>query len=200
MKTKNSNQNLIFVSIDVEASGPIPGEYSMLSFGACNVMNLEQTFYIELQPISDKFVLKALEVCGLSMDELKSKGVSPGEAMARFAQWLNWISDNGTTIPKMVGYNLGFDWQFINYYFIKYFGKNPLGISGIDTASVWFGKSDQDWTNTSKTKIKRTLNLELNHTHNALDDAIEQAIIFEKILTFDLKNNFASNVHGKKRN
>jgi hypothetical protein len=25
----------IFVSVDVEASGPIPGKYSMLSIGAC---------------------------------------------------------------------------------------------------------------------------------------------------------------------
>ncbi|SSH65668.1 Uncharacterised protein [Klebsiella pneumoniae] len=31
----------IFVSVDVEASGPIPGKYSMLSIGACgNAANL----------------------------------------------------------------------------------------------------------------------------------------------------------------
>jgi hypothetical protein len=32
----------IFVSVDVEASGPIPGEYSLLSIGACHVDKPDQ--------------------------------------------------------------------------------------------------------------------------------------------------------------
>ena len=34
----------IFVSIDVETSGPIPGEYSLLSIGACLVSDPDTTF------------------------------------------------------------------------------------------------------------------------------------------------------------
>jgi ribonuclease T len=31
------NEREIYFSVDIEASGPIPGEYSMLSLGACLV-------------------------------------------------------------------------------------------------------------------------------------------------------------------
>jgi hypothetical protein len=33
-----------FVSVDVETTGPIPGEYSLVSIGACLVGNPARTF------------------------------------------------------------------------------------------------------------------------------------------------------------
>lgn len=172
-------ESICFISVDVEASGPIPGEYSMLSVGACEVGNTANGFYVEIQPISDNFVQEALDVCGLSMDKLKTTGFAPADAMTKFAQWIKWTAKEN--YPKFVGFNLGFDWQFVNYYFVKYLKENPFGISGIDTKSVWFSR-DGIWKHTTKTYVKRSLKLNLEHTHNALDDAREQAIIFEKIL------------------
>lgn len=32
---KTMKDNSIYISVDIEADGPIPGEYSMLSIGAC---------------------------------------------------------------------------------------------------------------------------------------------------------------------
>lgn len=170
----------IYISVDIEASGPIPGEYSMLSIGACEVRNVDNDFYIELQPISDKFVKEALDVCSLSMEELKQRGSSPYEAMRKFSDWIKWTAKEGRTV--FVGFNAPFDWSFVNYYFIRFAGGNPFGISCIDIKSVWLGKSGCTWSGTSKTHIKRALDLKLEHTHNALDDAKEQAIIFERIL------------------
>ena len=40
----------IYISVDVETSGPIPGEYSLLSIGARSVGHPEQNFYSELKP------------------------------------------------------------------------------------------------------------------------------------------------------
>ena len=37
------------ISVGVETSSPTPGDFSLLSIGACPVMDLECTFYIELQ-------------------------------------------------------------------------------------------------------------------------------------------------------
>ena len=43
--------------VDVEADGPIPGRYSMVSFGAIVVEpGLQRTFYGRLHPISDELV------------------------------------------------------------------------------------------------------------------------------------------------
>lgn len=38
----------VFVSVDIETAGPIPGEYSLLSIGACDV-DLTNTFSCKLK-------------------------------------------------------------------------------------------------------------------------------------------------------
>jgi hypothetical protein len=35
----------VYVSVDIETAGPVPGEYSMLSLGACLVENPTEQFY-----------------------------------------------------------------------------------------------------------------------------------------------------------
>ena len=174
-----------YISVDVEASGPIPGEYSMLSIGACEVESIENTFYIEIQPITEKFIPEAMKVNGLSLENLERNGASPYEAMTKFADWVKRISN--AKRPVFVAFNLAFDWSFVNYYFVMYGGNgynNPFGLSGIDAESVWFGKTGCTWSEASKTHIKRTLGLRLDHTHNALDDAKEQSIVFERIMGY----------------
>jgi hypothetical protein len=54
----------VFISVDIEADGPIPGDYSMSSLGAVVVDSSEQTFYAEFRPISDRFDPKAAAVSG----------------------------------------------------------------------------------------------------------------------------------------
>jgi DNA polymerase III epsilon subunit-like protein len=175
----------IYISVDIEASGPIPGEYSMLSIGACPTDDIDNGFYTELQPISEKYVREALEVCGLSVEKLMKTGVSPHEAMRKFADWTK--STARERKPVFVGYNAPFDWSFVNYYFIKFTGENPYGVSALDIKSVWLGMTGSTWLETTKTEIKRSLGLEIEHTHNALDDAREQAMIFEKALDAGLR-------------
>ena len=56
--------------VDVEADGPIPGEYSMVSFGAVLVNStLDKTFYGKLKPISEKFIPEALAISNLSREQ-----------------------------------------------------------------------------------------------------------------------------------
>lgn len=49
-------------SVDVEADGPIPGDYSMVSFGAVLILpnDLTHTFYGKLKPISEKWIPSSL--------------------------------------------------------------------------------------------------------------------------------------------
>jgi hypothetical protein len=56
--------------VDIEADGPIPGDYSMVCLGAVIVEpGLNRTFYGKLKPVSDKFVADALAVSGFSREE-----------------------------------------------------------------------------------------------------------------------------------
>lgn len=52
-----------YIMIDIESDGPIPGDFSMISFGAV-LMNekLDKTFYGQLRPISDNYNEEALQI------------------------------------------------------------------------------------------------------------------------------------------
>ena len=120
----------IYISVDVEASGPIPGEYSLLSIGACLVGQPDQSFYVELKPLNDNFVEKAMDVTGLSLEKLRMDGEEPDLAMASFANWIKSVA--GDNRPVFVAFNATFDWWFTHWYFIKFLGHDPFGISGLD--------------------------------------------------------------------
>jgi hypothetical protein len=61
---------MAYIMVDIESDGPIPGDYSMISFGAVLVdEHLDKTFYGKLKPISDKYILEALTVSGHSREE-----------------------------------------------------------------------------------------------------------------------------------
>lgn len=158
----------------------------MLSLGACVVGNEEKDncdFYIELQPISDNYVKESLEIAGLSMQELKVNGVPPKQAMKSFADWIAKVSDDKK--PVFVASPIAFDWCFVNYYFQKFLGWNPFGVSGIDLKSLWVGKTNSKWHTLAMEDIKTRLGLaHIAHTHNALEDAKEQSIIFKKMIEF----------------
>jgi DNA polymerase III epsilon subunit-like protein len=65
------NSNIMsYIMVDVETDGPIPGDYSMISFGAVLVNEeLDKTFYSELKPISDNYIEEALQVSGFSREK-----------------------------------------------------------------------------------------------------------------------------------
>lgn len=169
-----------YISVDVETSGPIPGEFSILSVGACVVGETYKTFYVELKPLNDNFTKKAIEVSKLSIEELKEKGIEPREAVRRFKKWIEKVS--GEARPVFVGFNATFDWMFTHWYFMKFLGEDPFGISGLDIKSYYMGMKNCNWSDTIKKKVQSEFPSKGRHTHIALDDAIEQAEIFEQML------------------
>src|SRR6185369_20641 len=58
-----------YVMVDIEADGPIPGDYSMISLGAIVVEpRLDRGYGMQLKPISDKWVPEALGVGGYTRE------------------------------------------------------------------------------------------------------------------------------------
>ena len=170
----------IYVSVDIEASGPVPSDYSMLSIGACLVDRPDVTFYRELEPISDAFVAEALSVSGLSMSSLASKGKTPAEAMGEFRDWIEESSVDRQ--PVMVAFNAAFDWSFVNWYFVHFNVPNPFGIGAVDIKSFYMGLAGASWMDSRSSEIPDAFHGPAKHTHNALDDAIEQASMFVRML------------------
>lgn len=175
-----TNAREIFVSVDVETSGPIPGEYSLLSIGACSASDPDNGFKCDVKPISDKFDPKALEVTGLSMKDLKSRGLEPEKAMESFSDWLSSLAGPDDTIV-FVGFNAPFDWSFVNYYFHRFVGENPFGFTALDIKALYMGATGCSWHDTRSSKIAERLEPKLSGTHDALQDARYQAEIFRLV-------------------
>lgn len=104
-----SQKNEVYISVDVETSGPIPGEYSMLTIGACLADEPDQVFSCELKPISANADPEALAVTGLSLDRLAVDGPAPDVAMRAFQSWVEKVADTDK-LPVFVGLNAPFDW------------------------------------------------------------------------------------------
>ena len=172
----------LYVAVDVEADGPIPGPYSMISMGMSVAGRPDLSFYTELKPISDDFVPEALAVSGLDRDRLIREAPAPAEAMAAAAAWVNSLREQGR--PVFLAAPAVWDGMFVHWYFVRYTGASPFGAtgSGVDLRSYWMGRHGLEWAATGKRSIVKALGLTgLPHTHHAGEDAAELALIFDRV-------------------
>ena len=171
---------MAYVMVDIESDGPIPGDYSMICFGAVIVEpELTRTFYGKLKPISESFIPDALAVSGFTREECMAFD-DPKVVMENFRDWLKtnckgrflFISDNN-----------GFDWQFINWYFHHFVGNNPFGFSSTNLGSLYKGLQNDTFGNFKH--LRKT-----KHTHNPVDDAIGNAEALLQMKEMGLKISF----------
>ena len=175
----------LYISVDIEADGPIPFLYSMLSLGACIVGQPERGFYVELRPVTDAFVPEALAVPGLDRARLVAEGAAPEAAMRAFCDWVA-AAAGADRRPVFVSFS-SWDWAYVYAYLIRYAGSSPFGHSSLDIKSFWMGRLGGTWASTTKRRAARDHPGLLDglgpHTHHALDDAREQAEIFRRLLS-----------------
>ena len=168
-----------YVIVDVESDGPIPAEFSMVCFGAVVFDDaLDKSFYGKTKPISDRFVPEALAVSGFSRKQHLAFD-DPKEVMEQLAAWLAMHTKER---PVFVSDNVAFDWQFINYYFHRFLGRNPFGFSGRRIGDLYAGlvKDASKATEWKKYRVTK-------HTHNPVDDARGNAEALKKFRELGLK-------------
>lgn len=171
----------IYISVDVETAGPYPPQYSLLSVGACTLPEPRHGFHVDLKPINDNAQEEALSIHRLSLAQLKEHGVKPAEAMRRFEVWLAEQTPAGT-LPVFVAFNAPFDWSFVNYYFHHYLRHNPFGHSALDIKAFYMGMSGVPWLETSMRFLGPRYLKKDRLAHHALQDALDQAEIFQNLL------------------
>ncbi len=184
----------LYISVDIEADGPIPGPYSLLSLGAAvaGVQDVDGftaadpdqlTFYRELRPIGEDFVPEALAVSGLDRERLAREGAEPAVALAEFSGWVREVSHQAGAQPVMCGYPASYDWTFLYWYLIRFTGESPFGHSGcLDMKTLYATKAGLPLRAVAKGTMPRELLSRRRHTHHALDDAIEQAELFAHLM------------------
>lgn len=169
-----------WISVDVETSGPTPSTGSLLSLGACLVEAPEQGFYAELRPETERaWSEEAERIHRLSREHLATNGRTNEEAMAAFAAWVAEMTPGGSR-ALFVGFNATFDWMWVADAFARAGIVNPFGVSGLDLKAFYLGRHWPEvasWGETAKREVRRRYPTPpgVAHTHNALDDAREQA-------------------------
>ena len=155
--------------VDVEADGPIPGDYNLLEIGAVRLdRKLDTTFYAKLMPISIQYNEGALSSINKTVEEVwDGTGVYPVKAMLAFMDWVNGNTMDGTR-PMFFSDNNGFDFMFTHWYFVHCGIDDPFGHTSRNIADIYRGMEKN-----VKKSFKHLRNTK--HTHNPVDDAMGNA-------------------------
>lgn len=188
---------LRYISVDIEASGPTPGKYSMLSFGACVVGDTSKTFYRELKPISDNFIPEAIRIGSLgiaankgnsasdpktfdpvlALENLRRLGVGPSLAMNDFYDWVELVA--GGLRPVLVSDGPVFDGMFIAWYADNFCERgNPFKHTGFSANDFCKGLQRDLRANLKSMGLKAPKGLK----HNSGYDAFRNAVLFQQVL------------------
>ena len=176
----------IYVSTDVETDGPIPGPHSMLSFGSAAFLpdgTLLGTFSANLEtlpgaaghPDTMNFWQTQPSAWAASRENLQT----PERAMLDYVAWLRALPGQ----PVFVGYPVVFDYMFVHWYLHKFAGESPFSFVALDMRTYAMAVLKIDFLEVSKAAMpRRWFDQTLPHTHKALDDAIEQGVLFCRML------------------
>jgi hypothetical protein len=167
----------IYVSTDVEADGPIPGRFSMLSFASAAFDaggTLLGTFSANLQTlpeaITDPATMAWWERNPEAWQACRADPRDPSEAMPEYRTWLEELPGR----PVFVGYPAAYDFMFVYWYLIRFTGGSPFAHSALDLKTFAMALLGTDFRATTKRTMPRAWFGPSRHTHVALDDAIEQ--------------------------
>lgn len=191
----------MYFSVDVETDGPVPGPFSMVSVGACVAGTFDggayqerdprqDTFYSEMSPISDQYQPEALAISGISREQQLACPTTPRQAMTGLATWVRQASRGHRAV--FAAYPAVFDFAFVHYYLVMYGGDepdlahDPFGFSSaLDMKTLYSAKARVPIGRSTKRHMPQHLLGTAPHTHNALDDAVEQAQMLGNLMRWE---------------
>ncbi len=172
---------ICYICVDIEAAGPNPYDYAMLSLGASTVEHPLQSFYVELKPTTMAELEEATAVHGLSLARLEKEGQEPKAALEELEKWINQVRGDRDEIV-FVAFNAPFDWMFVNDYFMRYLGRNPFGHRALDMKALYMGMRGVPWLATSHRAISEDYAMMESLSHHAEEDALQEAELFRRML------------------
>jgi DNA polymerase III alpha subunit (gram-positive type) len=184
----------IYVSVDVETDGPIPGPNSMLSIGAAAFMpsgEMISTFSGNLETLPDASgdpdTMKWWTTQASAWEAHRKNIRPPQEVMSNFISWVKSVA--GPSKPVFVGYPAGFDFLFVYWYLIKFCKHSPFSFSALDIKTYASAVLKCGYRSVTKGSMPDRWFGKSPHTHEALDDAIEQGELFCNMLREHLSSN-----------
>lgn len=185
---------MVYLSVDVEASGPFPGIFSLVSLGAVVVrpdsrghwgVDEELGFYQELKPLDGAAELAAAtNIHGLTREYLEEHGGDPKVVMEEFAIFFKDLQNRfKKVIPA--AWPASFDAPYVGWYLQYFTGDNPTGWSAFDIPSFGMGLFCCHRNALRNLMKKAGIEFGLNpNPHNALADAVEQGQTLANLLNY----------------
>lgn len=193
----------IYVSIDIEADGRIPGFNNMLSFGAAvfdltakNPRTPVSTFEANLELVpgctGDKDTMEWWATQPEAWAAHRKNLQRPEEVMPKFVDWLQKLPGS----PVVVGFPITYDFMFLYWYMMRYGGaegktmaecnmRSPFSHSGVDIkTAAWLTLGGRFRDSTKKNWPRLWSEGAPRHDHTALQDAIGQGVQFVNILEY----------------
>lgn len=181
----------VYISVDIEADGPIPGPHSMLSLGAAAfvidwsaapVASQVGTFEANLEPLpgasGDEATMKWWHSQPAAWAACRVDPRPPADAMRDFAAWIEALPGRAA----FVAYPAGFDFTFVYWYLMRFNGQSPFSHAALDMKTMAMTLLGTPFRDTSKRTFPSRWRVETRHSHIALEDAIEQGEIFCKMM------------------
>lgn len=179
----------VYVSVDIETTGPIPGKYSMISIGAVaydsRTLKEVGSFYDHLNELggagrdADTMVWWAQHQ--EAWDKQRLNPELPQRVMENFEKWLKSLEAR----PIFVAWPAGFDFTFTHWYFHAFLGKDPFGFSALDMKTMaWTllgGSYNGCWERAQQLWDPEYM-IPMNHI--AVNDARRQGVMFCNMMAF----------------
>ena len=192
---------ITYMCVDIEASGPVPGLFNMVSLGIVPVrlgpdgrwVVDTAELYQEYKPVFPGWDDQAERIHGITRAHLEANGLEIKPAMEALKEWAK--SGSRKTRCVFVGHNAPFDWSFVAYYYAWVGMENPFGYNALDTKALAMGKLDLSWLETSKENLQTLLPLppqDDKRVHNAVYDARYQAEILAALLNLPKRSDLGA--------
>lgn len=188
----------IHISVDIETDGVVAGRNNMLSLGAAAIDmstgHLVGIFKMNLETVNDLVAdadtMSWWRSFPQAYEKAREDAKHPTGVMLRFTAWVDSLSTPGSVI---FAWKPVFDLAFLRYYIHRFHPRGPeLCINGLfgrqgyglDQKTVAALALKQGYRKTKMSNLPNSLRLDnnaaiiANHSHDALEDAIEQAHIF----------------------
>lgn len=182
----NVHMKEVYISLDIETDGPCPGMNSMLSLGAVAVHETrgvlgEFSRNVQCVPgaqpdtrtMTEFWSRFPTQYAATRMDALPA-----AEVMTEFRTWVQSLGG----IPVAVAMPAGFDFSWMWYYLNRFGSDCPFSFSCIDIKTMAWCLMGGNYRHATKRNWPTYWFSKMPHTHVAIEDAREQADIFQRML------------------
>ena len=178
-----------YISVDVEADGPIPGRHSMLSLGAAAYNAWGQRvgkFSANLGTLpdatTDDRTMAWWETQPGAWKRARERARDPKTVMEEFHLFALGDGPRRSGRPVMVTYPAAFDAMWVTWYLHAFTSGDPFRRRCIDLKTMAMQFLGGGYANAAKRNMPPSWFSGRRHSHVAVQDAIEQGELFVNIV------------------